>query len=421
MQGLYQRQPMNNGLGYKIVSAGRRLLAVAWPGAAFLSVLSMLLAVGARSAAAQAAAAQAATASANGNAQTEYSTSPDDQPSQPSHDPAAIDPAAVPPAMVAPSPAPLPSTMAGQPVGTSNHAPGAQLPGQVMENSPLRITKGDSNELQGKREDRLRRLLTGFGFTDTEVQDAVIEYIRMEEKSRTPIRRRALQLFQAMRANTVPEEQMRNIVAEFRSSVAADKIRCKAEEEKLDQKLSFSKNPRLEAFLLMTGIIGDGPMVVAMGQPPAPSNARARMAGGPAGILVSAEDQKLALDLQEALMKRFDENQDNQLDDGERRRVRRLIHDISHGREQGRWPREGTRQGTKERPTAAVREDRGPLPPGGDLEKGSLRREQEALKRDQLALQRAQETLRRDQENWRKEREELLREVQSLRQGRAGH
>ena len=56
---------------------------------------------------------------------------------------------------------------------------------------------------------------------------------------------------------TRPTSKIATVLADFRAAVAAEKTRREAALKQLDEDISYSKNPRLDALLTMGGLIGD--------------------------------------------------------------------------------------------------------------------------------------------------------------------
>lgn len=105
-------------------------------------------------------------------------------------------------------------------------------------------------------EDRLRESLTRHGFAQEELQDAVVEFSRVVESDRRTIREKSGKLREGMDAKA-GDAQIANLLGDLRRSVAYAKIRRDRARRVLNAKISFSKRPRLDALLSLSGLGGD--------------------------------------------------------------------------------------------------------------------------------------------------------------------
>lgn len=134
------------------------------------------------------------------------------------------------------------------------------------------------------RERQLRRSLAGGGVDDTQTQDAVIAYATQESTAANLI----LPKIEALRAaftNNADDKTVSSALADYRSAVKdAQTARTTAISE-LDKSISFSTKPKLEALLVMLGIIGDENGFVSnlAGQAQLPGAGGGRGGGGGAG------------------------------------------------------------------------------------------------------------------------------------------
>lgn len=175
-------------------------------------------------------------------------------------------------------------------------------------------------DVHNMQELRLRGLMTSFGVAELDTQDAVLAFIVQEEKARQPLRQRSRSLYGAIRNNTEPEVGIRTMIEEFKASVEADKTRHSTAESALDNRIGYSKNPRLEGMLLLLGIIGDGPLLMPYGQPPKPKNPAPKVAAD-AQAAETPEDDRLLRDLRTVLVKRYDKNKNGEMEEEERQGV----------------------------------------------------------------------------------------------------
>ena len=105
-------------------------------------------------------------------------------------------------------------------------------------------------------EDRLRDSLMRHGFVQDELQDAVIEFSRLVENDRRNIRDKSSRLREGM-AIKANDAQIAALLADLRRSVAYARVRRDRGRKVLNAKIGFSKKPRLDAVLSLSGLGGD--------------------------------------------------------------------------------------------------------------------------------------------------------------------
>lgn len=106
-------------------------------------------------------------------------------------------------------------------------------------------------------EQSVRQQLQASGFTDKALQDAVIDFMQAQEKARGPLRDKAREVGAAIRNNATTDTQMATLTNAFRIAIEDEKTRSEAALKTLDAKIGYAKKPRLEALLMMLGLIGD--------------------------------------------------------------------------------------------------------------------------------------------------------------------
>ncbi len=106
-------------------------------------------------------------------------------------------------------------------------------------------------------EQMLRGSMAWLGFNDPATQQAVIDCTVEQEEAVEPLRDQHRKVTRALLANALTERQAKDALARLR--VAAKDAREARETAiaTLEEKVAFSKNPRLEAFLSAIGLIGD--------------------------------------------------------------------------------------------------------------------------------------------------------------------
>lgn len=124
---------------------------------------------------------------------------------------------------------------------------------------------------QAEMEKDLRNAMSVHGFTDLALQDAIIAHIQGESAARLPLRERGRRLFRGLNSPKVNDAEMSLALGGYMAAVAADHTRRDMAGKTLDEKIGWSKNPRLHSMLLLFGIIGESPITLPMrvfNQPP---------------------------------------------------------------------------------------------------------------------------------------------------------
>lgn len=141
----------------------------------------------------------------------------------------------------------------------------------VPEPAPEAVNQGAARimpfESRPRREVELRKLMVAFGVGDTPTQDAVLNHLGDEVRSRTLLRRRTAALLEALKRPDRSDAQVQVLLNEYRNAVESDKDRRREAEETLNDRIGFKDNPRLESVLVLFGAIGDTPVLL-------PSNSR---------------------------------------------------------------------------------------------------------------------------------------------------
>lgn len=102
----------------------------------------------------------------------------------------------------------------------------------------------------------VRQTLTAAGYTDAEVQSAVVSFMQAQEKARQPLQQQARALATGLIDLTTPNEKLTADLTKFREAASADQKRYQTELAELDTKVKFSTQPRLETLLTILGVIG---------------------------------------------------------------------------------------------------------------------------------------------------------------------
>lgn len=131
-------------------------------------------------------------------------------------------------------------------------------------------------QMQQMREEAMKTQMTALG-VEASAQTAILAYAQARESAATPLRAQAAQLQQGLANNISGEVAARQLTA-LRDAIKAEKERRATAEKGLDTAIGFTKNPQLEAYLTLAGMIGDEGAILAP-----PGGAGGGRGGGRAG------------------------------------------------------------------------------------------------------------------------------------------
>lgn len=109
-------------------------------------------------------------------------------------------------------------------------------------------------------------MMTSMGFGDRALQDEVLRYIAVEVRERGQVRRKAQEMYNALRDPARTDDEVREMLRQYQAVVEADRARRRLAENALDERIHFRANPRLEAMLTLFGVIGDAPSALPVGR-----------------------------------------------------------------------------------------------------------------------------------------------------------
>lgn len=116
-------------------------------------------------------------------------------------------------------------------------------------------------QMQQMREEALKTQMTAIGIADA-AQTSIIAYMAAREAGTMPLRVQARALQTGLTNNISAEVATRQLAA-LREAVKAEKERRANAEKELDAAIGFSTNPQLEAYLTLSGLIGDEGAILA--------------------------------------------------------------------------------------------------------------------------------------------------------------
>ncbi len=154
-------------------------------------------------------------------------------------------------------------------VGVAQAQPGAGQP--MGQNPPNWNQGGGGNRLNWRnmtpeqraqmiaqrREQFIRQGLTQMGFTDTTMQDALVEFVATQATAVAPLQDKQNAIMQALQNKTTTDAQFATLMTDWQTLATAEQTRRTQALKDLDTSISYSKNPRLNALLTVFGIVGD--------------------------------------------------------------------------------------------------------------------------------------------------------------------
>ena len=114
-----------------------------------------------------------------------------------------------------------------------------------------------ADERRQQTENRLRALMANLGIAGAPTQDAIIDYLAQDEMARATLREAEKRLLAGLRRD-VPPERMRDLLSDYRSAIGTDQISREVAQRRLDARVGYSLDPKLEATLWLLGVLGAG-------------------------------------------------------------------------------------------------------------------------------------------------------------------
>ena len=220
-----------------------------------------------------------------------------------------------------------------------NNAPIGQNP---PENNRQR-NFGNMQDRRKQMEERMRQMLAHVGVNETTTQDAILAYVQADLEARRPLREQTGKLFQALNNGGVTDDQLLALVTDFRSAQEAEAARREVAQAELDAKIHYKQNPRLEAVLLLAGIVGDaqGGIMLMGGFGQNRFAGQNRMGDADRQDGQNQEMQQRREQMRQRLIQRFDKDGDGKLNDAEEAAVRQWRQERRQNRENRAPNREG--------------------------------------------------------------------------------
>ena len=165
------------------------------------------------------------------------------------------------------------------PVGPDDAAPVAAAPVATSRAAPNEAAPTPEERRQ-QTEEKLRALMINLGISAAPTQDSIIDYLAQDELERANLREAEQRLLAGLRRD-VPPERMRDLLQDYRGAIETDKTNRVAAQRRLDARVGYSLNAKLEATLWLMGILGEGASPLPTGalatrpiQAPAPDENR---------------------------------------------------------------------------------------------------------------------------------------------------
>jgi len=114
---------------------------------------------------------------------------------------------------------------------------------------------GRQVEISG--EDRQKYLMTSAGITDVAVQNAIIAFVAEQAAQRQPVTEAALEVSKLLADKSATPAAINAAQENLTGASKAFRSWKEGALKALDEKVSYSKNPRVKSLLMLVGIIGD--------------------------------------------------------------------------------------------------------------------------------------------------------------------
>jgi hypothetical protein len=122
------------------------------------------------------------------------------------------------------------------------------------------------------QEERVRNQLKKFGLVDDKQLDAVAAFVNGEMAARDALVEKGIKLSQVVKNDALTAGQTAAALNDYQAALDDEKVRHDKAVTELQKTVDLSKMPRVEAWLTLTGLVGNGPEVVMAG----PRRLRAR-------------------------------------------------------------------------------------------------------------------------------------------------
>ncbi len=136
-------------------------------------------------------------------------------------------------------------------------AKAAAGPSQAAIMAKMQLGMPTPEERRRQTEEKLRALMVNLGISVAASQDAILDYLTEDELARASLRDAEKSLMTGLRRD-VPPERMRALLDDYRAAIEGEKSNRNAAQRKLDARIGYSLDAKLESVLWLMGVLGDG-------------------------------------------------------------------------------------------------------------------------------------------------------------------
>lgn len=116
-------------------------------------------------------------------------------------------------------------------------------------------SNGAAATTPASQEARMRAMMNAAGITDKAQQDPIVAFVFAQTEARTPLLKTAQRVANSLSDGVSTPEQISVNWTEYQGALETDKTRFAKELAALDEKIGYSKNPRLKSFLSLVGVL----------------------------------------------------------------------------------------------------------------------------------------------------------------------
>ncbi len=115
------------------------------------------------------------------------------------------------------------------------------------------------------REQTIRLMMSNAGFTEKAVQDEVIAFAKEQNNATEKLGEQNRKMLDGLRDQNASAAQITALMNDYRAAQEGENARRKTSLDALDAKVTYRKQPRLEAVLTTMGLVGDEMAVAGLG------------------------------------------------------------------------------------------------------------------------------------------------------------
>lgn len=130
--------------------------------------------------------------------------------------------------------------------------------GAKAENPPNRPVGGNAAAMV----DRMRQLVARYGVTDPTQQEVLVNFVLSETRERGKVQLAGQKLMASLRNEGGDDALITGLLNEYMATVEEDKDRRTKALQELKKKVDYTRLPKVESYLVLSGILGDGPAIM---------------------------------------------------------------------------------------------------------------------------------------------------------------